>query len=198
MIGLLKRLAASKPLSFTAMTVAAAAAISVASSGAAQQPSEEPATAGAPPALRVVSQSQYRQIIADLFGPDIIIAGRFEPGQRPANGRLLAIGASSAGVSAAGFEQYEGIARGITSQVVGPKYRAALLPCQVADPKVFDADCAGQIVAKYGPLIYRRALRAGEAARLVATAQTAQGRLGDFYGAMSATLTAMTTPAPLL
>jgi len=189
MLSAIKRVVESR--SRGVLAAVALVAIGVASTGAAQAPAGEPATAGAPPSLRVISQSQYRQIVADLFGPDISITGRFEPGQRPANGRLLAIGTSTAGISAAGFEQYEAIARGVTAQVVDAKHREALLPCQVAEASAFDAACAGQIVNKYGPLLYRRALRPGEAAGLVATAKATHGRLGDFYSAMAATLTAM-------
>ncbi|MEY2942584.1 MAG: hypothetical protein RLY97_598, partial [Pseudomonadota bacterium] len=35
-------------------------------------------------AMRRLSESQYRNSIADIFGPDISVAGRFEPIVRPA------------------------------------------------------------------------------------------------------------------
>jgi len=172
--------------------VAALAGVGVASSGVAQQRSPaEPATDGAPPAMRVLTQTQYRQSIADIFGADIKIAGRFDPGQRPLEGRLLAIGTSSAGISAAGFEQFETMGRGIAAQVVDAKHRATLLPCRPANEKEFDAPCATQIVSRYGPLLYRRALAPAEVSGLVERGRVAQGRLGDFYSSMATTLSVM-------
>src|SRR5581483_10989235 len=81
----------------------------------------EPPTAGVPPQAERLSEAQYRQSVADIFGPDIKIAGRFEPGMRK-NG-LLAVGDSVIAVSPAGFEQYDSMARGIAAQIVDDKHR---------------------------------------------------------------------------
>lgn len=172
--------------------VAALAAIGGTSSGVAQQGAPaEPETDGAPPVMRVLTQEQYRQSIADIFGSDIKVAGRFDRGQRPAEGRLLAIGTSSAGISAAGFEQFESMGRSIAGQVVDAKHRETLLPCKPADEKAFDSGCATQIVNRYGPLLYRRALAPAEVTSLVSKARASQARLGDFYSGMATTLSVM-------
>ena len=43
-------------------------------------------------AMRRITEAQYRSAIADIFGPDIRVAGRFEPVVRPVH-EMLASGA---------------------------------------------------------------------------------------------------------
>src|SRR5579872_360328 len=116
----------------------------------------EPPTAGTAPQAERLSETQYRQSIADIFGAEIKIAGRFEPGIRK-NG-LLAVGDSVIAVSPAGFEQYDSISRTVAAQVVDDKHRQALVPCMPADPTKADAACARQTLGKYGRLLFRRPL----------------------------------------
>jgi hypothetical protein len=139
----------------------------------------EPPTAGAPPQAERLSEAQYRQSISDIFGPDIKVAGRFEPGIRK-NG-LLAVGDSVIAVSPAGFEQYDSMARGIASQIVDEKHRQALIPCTPIDSKKADAACARQTLGKYGRLLFRRPLTETELAGPAAMAGTAADTVGDFY-----------------
>src|SRR5260370_20879141 len=84
-------------------------------------PSTEPEAAGGPPLIRRLTESQYRATIADIFGPDIPIVGRFEHGLR-ADG-LLAVGTSQAGISSFSFEQYHASARGLAAVVVSEARR---------------------------------------------------------------------------
>ena len=42
----------------------------------------EPKTAGGAPEARRLSEAQYRHAVADVFGADIKVAGRFEPAER--------------------------------------------------------------------------------------------------------------------
>ena len=65
---------------------------------------------------RRLSQEQYRQVVADLFGPSIKVGGRFEPDIR--RDGLLAMGASQVTVTASGLEEYDKIARNVAAQVV--------------------------------------------------------------------------------
>jgi hypothetical protein len=139
----------------------------------------EPPTAGAPLGAQRLSEAQYRQSIADIFGPDIRIGGRFEPGGRK-NG-LLAVGASLAGMSPAGFEQYDAMARAIAAQAVDAKHRDALIPCKPAATGQADKDCATATLAKYGKELYRRPLTDSELASAVAIADTAADAKKDFY-----------------
>src|SRR5690349_7659327 len=67
-------------------------------------------------ATRRLTETQYRHTIADLFGSDIQVNGRFEPERREEG--LLAIGGSQLSISASGFEQYYAMARGISDQVL--------------------------------------------------------------------------------
>ena len=45
-------------------------------------PAVEPSAVGGPLAMRRLTGDQYRRAIADVFGADIKVAGRFEPAQR--------------------------------------------------------------------------------------------------------------------
>src|SRR4051794_34653877 len=90
-------------------------------------PGAAPRTEGGPPQIRRLTEDQYRRAIADIFGADIKIAGRFEPDNR--KGGLLALGAAIVTVTPAGFEQYDGMARNIVAQVLDDDHRAKLLPC---------------------------------------------------------------------
>ena len=67
--------------------------------------SPEPESAGGPPAMRRLTEQQYRQVIADIFGDEIVIGGRFDPIIRT-NG-LLATGASTTAINGSAFERYE-------------------------------------------------------------------------------------------
>src|SRR4051812_34643048 len=57
----------------------------------------EPKATGVAPQARRLSEVQYRQTVADIFGADIKIAGRFEPGIR--EGGLLSVGSSKLAAS---------------------------------------------------------------------------------------------------
>ena len=78
------------------------------------------ASANQPSGLRVdlrrLTGEQYRNIIADVFGPDIEVGGRFEPGVRT-NG-LLEAGTSQVSITTTGFEQYQAMAVTIADQVL--------------------------------------------------------------------------------
>jgi hypothetical protein len=106
----------------------------------------EPKTAGAPVSAQRLSAAQYRQVISDVFAPDIKLGGRFEPGMRK-NG-LLAVGASAVAMSPSGFEQYDNMARSIAGQIVDAKHRDALIPCKPADAKKPDQACATATLTK--------------------------------------------------
>ena len=156
----------------------------------AQEPAPtEPQAAGAPPQLRRLTESQYRATVADIFGPDIPIVGRFERGLR-AEG-LLAVGTSQAGISAFSIEQYDASARAIAAEVVSEKRREQLVPCRPRSESSFDAACAKQFVQHYGPTLFRRPLSGEEVKRYVRTAEVAQQRLGNFYQGLQFALAGM-------
>ena len=145
---------------------------------------------------RRLTPDQYRNVIADIFGPTIAVGGRFEPGIREEG--LLAVGASKASMTSSGLEQYDSIARGIAAQVVEPSRRATFVPCKPANEKAPDDACTAQFVKKVGPLLFRRSLTDQEVATQVAVANAAAVKLGDFYSGIEMSLVGMLDSLPFL
>ena len=150
---------------------------------------EEVASSGGPIVIRRVTQEQYQTIIADIFGADIKIGGRFEPDLRKAG--LLAVGAGEVSVTPSGFEQYDSMARGTAAQVVDEKHRGMLLGCKPASTKAPDEACAKQFFTSVGRLLYRRPLTDDELKTELAIADATSKKLGDFYKGVAMGLTAM-------
>jgi len=140
-------------------------------------------------ASRRITESQYRNAIADIFGRDIKLNGRFEPGKR--EGGLLAIGNSELSITSGGFEQYFALARSVADQALDPKRRDAIVPCKPADPKAADAGCAAAFVQKYGALLFRRPLTAADVAGRVAVANRGATQAGDFYEGLKLSLVSL-------
>jgi hypothetical protein len=149
----------------------------------------EPEVAGGPPVMRRLTAEQYRQVIADVFGDDIVIGGRFDPILR-SNG-LLAVGASNSAINGSAFERYEAMARSIAGQVTDAAHRDVLLPCKPADIAKPDDECARAFFKGTGRLLYRRSLTEEELNTLVQVSRAGADKLGDFYAGVSAALTAM-------
>ena len=143
----------------------------------------EPQTSGTPVGAQRLTAAQYRQMVTDIFGADIKLGGRFEPGMRK-NG-LLAVGASAVAMSPSGFEQYDTMARTVAAQIVDDKHREALIPCKPADTKKQDPACAATVVSKYARLLFRRPASDKESAGPVAMANQAADAKGDFYTGLS-------------
>lgn len=138
----------------------------------------EPETKGGPLVSRRISEEQYRTSIADIFGSDIKIGGRFEPEIR-ANG-LLAVGQSKVTISPTAVEQFEKMALSIADQAVSEPRRKSLA-CAPADVHAPDDACAAKVVQHYGTLLYRRPLADGELAQKTALAKAVTASSGDFY-----------------
>jgi hypothetical protein len=141
-----------------------------------------PSVVGGPVAMRRLTEAQYRRAIADVFGPEIEIAGRFEPDGR--RDGLVAVASAFVTITPSGFEQYEGMAREIARQVVTEPNRARLIPCAPPDPSVADAACSEAVLRKLGPRILRRPLEDAEIAPRVVAAGEAADRVGDFYAGL--------------
>ncbi len=150
---------------------------------------KEPVVEAAPPAMRRLTEEQYRQVIADVFGDDIVIGGRFDPINR-SNG-LLAVGASSTAINGSAFERYDGLARSVASQVTDRANRDVLVPCKPADAAAADDACATTFFKNTGRLLYRRALTDAELKTQVALANAGATKLKDFYVGLSSSLSAM-------
>jgi hypothetical protein len=141
--------------------------------------------------VRRLSQEQYRNIIADVFGPTVKVGGRFEPDIR--RDGLLAVGASAVSVTASGLEDYDQIARSIASQVVSEERRGTLFACKPAKATEPDDACAKQFLGDAGRLLYRRALSSNELKTRVKVAHDAGAKLKDFYQGVGVSLSTMLT-----
>jgi hypothetical protein len=161
-------------------------------STAATAPAKETAStvvAGGPVVMRRLTQKQYEQTIADLFGHDIIVGGPFEPDIREAG--LLAVGAGQVSVGASGVEQYNKMGRNIASQVVDEKNRDVLVGCKPVNAKQPDDACARQFLERVGKFLYRRPLSETELSSRVAAANEAAKLRGNFYLGLETSLTTL-------
>jgi len=141
----------------------------------------EPKVAGAPATMRRLTEAQYRRSVADIFGSDIRVAGRFEPEAR--RDGLLAVGSSQIGLSAAGFEQYYNLARDISAQVVAEPHRASL-PCKPKAGDTPDDICTATVLRQYGLSLFRRPPTEARLTELVAVAHKTAEEHRDFYAGL--------------
>lgn len=149
----------------------------------------QPVVKGGEPALRLLSESQYRSVVADLFGQHISVGGTFDPLVRT-NG-LLTVGAADAHITPAGLEQFDLMARSIAAQVLSAENRAAYLPCVPRQQNAPDDDCARQFLATAGRMLYRRKLTDDELASSAALAADSSRQLEDFYAGLETSLAGM-------
>jgi hypothetical protein len=148
------------------------------------------AQAGQIVGMRRLTEAQYRNTIADVFGPDIKVAGRFEPIVRPAQ-HLLSTGANGAAVSPVGFEQFDGLARGIAQQVFDEAHRDAFVPCTPRDAAKSDDKCALKTLATLGRYVLRHPLTAQQQRDYARMADEAASNAGSFYSGLELSLAAM-------
>lgn len=140
--------------------------------------------------LRRLTEAQYRNSIADIFGPEISVAGRFEPIVRPAH-ELIASGAREAAISPSGLEQFDAIGRGVAAQVFGEAHRRQFLACTPINETEADSSCARTTLAPLGRLLFRRELTAAEIDHYVALAGKGAGPSKSFYKGLELALAAM-------
>jgi hypothetical protein len=174
----------------TALVTGVAASLTANASSGAVATAASTASPGRVVAMRRLTESQYRNIIADVFGPDVTVAGRVEPIVRPVH-ELIASGATEASISPAGLEQFDAMGRNIASQVFGEQRRAQFVPCQPKDEKAADPACAGRTLAPLGRYLFRRPLTPAEQAFYVKLAGDGAGPTGSFYKGLELSLAAM-------
>jgi hypothetical protein len=131
--------------------------------------------------MRRLTEQEYRNSIADIFGKEIEVRGSFEPTKR-SNG-LEAISTGLLSVTPVGFESFNKMADDIAAQVTAEKYRGKL-PCAPQDPKVPDDACAGKILGNYGLLLFRRPLTSAELDNRVGLSRHMTERTNDFYAGL--------------
>lgn len=140
--------------------------------------------------LRRLTETQYRNTIADIFGPDIVVSGRFEPIVRPEHG-LIAAGTRDSSITPTGLEQYDAIARSLAGQVFGEAHRGQFIRCTPADAKQADVACASAVLTPLGRYLFRRPLTTEEQAFYVKLAGDTVGNAGSFYKGLELSLAAM-------
>lgn len=142
-----------------------------------------------PAVTRRLTAEQYQNIIRDVFGSDIDLGGRFEPDLRVSG--LVAVGASSVSITAAGMEQYDAMARAVAAQVVDDNHRESMIPCKPKDPSAADNECARTFLSSAGRLIYRRPLVEEQLNAYVLAAAQATEIKDSFYEGVALSLAAM-------
>jgi hypothetical protein len=131
--------------------------------------------------LRRLTEQEYRNSIADIFGKEIEVRGTFEPTKR--TGGLEAASTGLLSVTPTGFESFSKMANDIASQVTAEKYRAKL-PCAPKDAKAHDDACASKILSHYGLLLFRRPLTGAELDNRLGLSRRMTERTNDFYAGM--------------
>jgi hypothetical protein len=129
--------------------------------------------------LRRLSEQEYRNSIADIFGKDIAVQGMFEPQIRISG--LVATSTSVLSVTPAGFESFSKMADGIALQVTDEKHRGKLVSCTPRSAKAADDACASEFLGHYGFLLFRRPLTASELNARMDLARAMTKSSGDFY-----------------
>jgi hypothetical protein len=131
--------------------------------------------------LRRLTEQEYRNSIADIFGKEIEVRGSFEPTKR-SNG-LAAVSTAFLSVTPVGFESFSKMADDIAGQVTAEKYRAKL-PCAPKDTKAQDDACASKIISHYGLLLFRRPLTGAELDNRVGLSRRITEQTNDFYAGL--------------
>jgi hypothetical protein len=139
--------------------------------------------------MRRLSESEYRNSIADIFGAGIDVQGRFEPDRRV--GGLLAASSATLSITPAGLNSYTKMADSIASQVVDAKHRAKLIACKPQTAIAADDTCAAQVLTQYGLALFRRPLTKEELKTRVALANKLAKTSGDFYTGLRYALASM-------
>lgn len=147
------------------------------------------AAAAAPLQMRRLTESQYRNTIADVFSPEIRVVGRFEPDLRVEG--LAAVGSSQVSISASGYEQYYALAGRIAGQLLDEARWRSIMPCDAEASASFDEACARLIVAHFGERLFRREMTPDSIDEWLEAGHLAMEHVGDFRSAMTLTIEGM-------
>lgn len=184
-------------LVMTSVSVAGLVAAVGVSARAAGETVSEPAGEAAPAKVRLLTDDQYRNTIANVFGPDIDVQTRFAPVRRPRGG-LIGVATTTAGIAASDAEAFHRTAYSVAEQVVDPLRRNRLIPCRPANEKAADAACASQFLSRTGALLFRRHLTDAELKDAVDVSVRAANEFGDFYKGLSYALGGMLSSPKVL
>ena len=150
-----------------------------------------------PASRRLITEEQYLNTIAHMFGPDIEVIAQFAPMQRTDG--LLGVGATQAGVPAGQMVKFQRAARQVAAQVVSsgnvalhiPSRQDALIPCKPADATAADDACARMFLAGTARLLYRRPVAQERVDQFVAEAAKAATLSHNFYTGLGMVLEGM-------
>ena len=132
--------------------------------------------------VRRLNEQEYRHSIADIFGPQILVQGVFEPDTRIDG--LLSTSTTILSITPSGFSALSALADSIAAQVVNEKNRARLITCKPVSDKDADHACASQMIGHYGELLYRRPLTEEEIADKTRLADDLAKSSGNFYNGL--------------
>ncbi len=140
---------------------------------------------------RLITEQQYVNTIASIFGDEIEVITQFAPMQRTDG--LLAIGAASAGVPSGQMVKFQRAARHVAAQIVQngnlelriPSHRTALIPCEPADIAAPDDACARTFLSTVGRLLYRGPVAESRLDQLVEEAAKSAKLADNFYTGLS-------------
>jgi len=147
--------------------------------------------------VRLMTASQYANVIADVFGADIKPGKPLGPLTRTDG--LVASGAAKVGVTSGDMMKLQRAASAVATQVVDngnleqeiPSHRDSLVPCKPKDPAASDDACATKFIAQTGRLLYRRPLTNDLLNEYVAKARKAAEDNKDFYAGLAGVLEGM-------
>ncbi|MAT51767.1 MAG: hypothetical protein CMK32_11355 [Porticoccaceae bacterium] len=148
-----------------------------------------PAVYQGPPTVKLISQPQYANTVAYIFGDDIEVPPQFPPVAREDG--LLSLGYANTAITPVVVERFYRYGQSVAEQVLGPDRRSYFVPCTPASVKTADGECARDFIVPIGRLLYRRTLSSDEVAAYVDLANTAATQLQDFYQGLSYVLSAM-------
>ena len=117
---------------------------------------QEPRVDGLQPHLRMISQEQYRNSLANIFGNDVVPPFNFAPPTRTEG--LVSVGGAYMGITDSQVEKYQRVASLVADAVISPQRRGFLIPCKPANEKASDKACASQFLGSAGMLLFRRPL----------------------------------------
>jgi len=151
----------------------------------------EPENSSSPLRVRLMTEQQYANTIAHIFGTDVSdsVAPPLPPLTRTDG--LLASGAMSIGVTSDQIQQIQQAAAFIAAKVVDEYHRDFLIPCGPESLTAADTTCATQFLKEAGRLLYRRTLDETKVVELSNIADEAANSADDFYAGLAIALETM-------
>jgi hypothetical protein len=163
--------------------IAAATALNIAKRNA------EPVSKGTPISMRLLTEEQYLNTLAYVFGPNMKPTTRFAA--LPRTDGLLESGAATAGLSDTQLEMYQKTAAKVATQIISEGSRNYLIPCTPAATDAADPDCARAFISATAPLLYRRSVSKERIDALVDEANQSAGALHSFYDGLGVVIEGM-------